>query len=330
VTAIFSVGLMALSAAFCATMEPWISGPDESRAEIDERWSQLRERVAPQSPAGDPRPLIKAVAVLAESSVYPRRGIVRDLDPGIELDESARQAIDLLVGWDRRGGGVGTGPCLDPRLSSFALLGLARVALSVAESPADPRFVASVRLARSLRDRGGSISWLVSGSTLVSALERVEAEGWEVPAVLYEARPLATEVPVNLARGVVCWEGELPGSLTASTSPEHLGQSPLEDFVARTAFDMERERLFLRAEYGRRLMLAVASDGREQVLEAVRSPPRDQEVPSLVIRSLFDNLPRIAEMAYDSVERYDDTLRRVAQRPRSPRGTQNRHTAPAF
>jgi len=308
VTRVFGVGLVGLAAVSWATLSPWCSEPEEERAQIEERWAQLQERVAPRLPAGEPQTLIEAVESLNESSVK-----VATLETDSTLDEPAQRALEQLVAWHRQGGGVGAGACLDRRLKGFTLLGLGKIALKTAEGPEDPRFQASLEVARYLRDRSGTIGSLVGTALFRLALERVEAEGWELARVLLDERPRTEEMLPTITKGLICWESTLDPSSEYMANPEWLARDDLERLIAAVAFDPERERLYLRAELGRRLADGFASRTPAQRSQALTTPPREDDAPSLLVRESAD-LSVDFKLLRTDVLRYDEQLLRVMER----------------
>jgi len=308
VTTVFGVGLVGLAVVSWATLSPWLSEPEEERAEIEERWAQLQERVAPKLPAGEPQGLVEAMESLEESSVT---AVALEIDS--TLDEPAERALERLVAWHRQGGGVGVGACVDRRLEAFNLMALGKIGLRAAEGPEDPRFRASLEVARHLRDRGSMIGSLVGTALFRLALERVEAEGWELPRVLVVERPRTEEVLATITKDVICWESSLDASSEIMKNPEWLASGRLERLSAALTFAPERERLYLRAELGRRLADAFASPTPAQMSQALSPPPREDDAPSLLVRGSMD-LSAEVELLRAAVTSYDEQLLRVMER----------------
>ena len=287
---VYGLGVALLIAAGTLTLAPWITGPDEPRSTIDARWSRLEAIAAPRIAGGEVGLLRDAVAALEESSWEPSlRGA--DAGPGLEEEEeapdaAALRAVDLLVAWERRGGGVGTGACVEHDLPRFKLLDLSRAALATAEGPRDPSVRAVLRLGQQLRARGGVLGGLIGTALAHETLNKIDGEGWHRPPELRQMAPSQAEVPEILARDVVCFDAWAARSLErGELDPEELAYGPLENHVARYAFNPTRERLHYRAEASRRLLHALAADTPEAFRARIRPMQREDAAPSILVRS---------------------------------------------
>jgi hypothetical protein len=291
---VYGLGVALLIAAGTLTLAPWMTGPDEPRSAIDARWSRIEAIAAPRIPGGEVGLLRDALAAFDESPWEPNV-----LGPGEDeaLDPAALRAIDLLVAWERRGGGVGMGTCIDYNVPRFKLLDLGRAAIAAADGPRDPSLRAVLRLGQQLRARGGIMGGLVGTALAHETLEKVDREGWHRPQELRQIAPSQAEVPEILARDVVCFDTWVTRALERGEfNPEGLAYGPLENHVARYAFNLTRERLHYRAEASRRLLHALAADTPEAFRARIRPAPREDAAPSIFVRSGMDLADRSASL----------------------------------
>ncbi|MEZ4385306.1 MAG: hypothetical protein R3A79_28525 [Nannocystaceae bacterium] len=300
---VYGLGVVLLLGATALTLAPWLTGPDEPTATIDARWRQVEAIAAPRIPGGDAALLREALAAFEGSTWEPASD-----GPAAALDPAARRAVDLLVAWERHGGGVGTGACVEDDLPRFRVLDLGRAALALAEGPRDPRLRAVLRLGQQLRARDGVLGGLIGQSLALETLERIDREGWSRPPQLRQMAPTQAELPEILARDAVCFAGWATRGLErGALDPEAFAYGPLEHHVARYSFNPTRERLHLRAETSRRLLHALAADTPEEFRARVEPPPRDDRAPSLLVRATADLAARSRSLC-EGAARYQTTL----------------------
>ncbi len=302
---------MLLEVCFLATagvlaFAPWYGEAPESRAERESRWATVEMLAQPQLPAGNPGELVAAAALIETSP-----DDILDIEDRSNLNPAARRSIELLEQWSESGRGVGEGEDIDSRLRPiFNLLTLNMVALQTADGPSDPRFIAAIRAAVAIRDRGGAIAGLISLALLNKALKTVEERGWPCPAILHEARLSDEMVLPILARDMLRRE---QWHIEHTTAPTFLAEGDFERVVTALSFDKVRERLYVHAVMGERFERAFAAKTREQVIESLRAPPRADDAPSLFVRE-FSELDELAARFFNRIDIYDEMLLKIDAR----------------
>jgi hypothetical protein len=212
----------------CGPDAGWSAPPDEPAAVIDERWARVAAWAAIDDvPDRDRARLLRAVSdadgprAADGSRAAPDDRALVELEHQLTRDRGARasaselpprlvRAVDALAAWAREGGGTGRGSCAPPwpdqdPLSGLGAYRLGRVALALAEDDeADPRVVATLHLARSLRAAGPSLYAAVGTGLFEHAVRWAVARRVKLGPVFAAAAPRVDEALPMIAREYVC------------------------------------------------------------------------------------------------------------------------------
>ncbi|MEZ4454695.1 MAG: hypothetical protein R3B09_34915 [Nannocystaceae bacterium] len=288
-SAVFGVGVVLTIGAWTWTLAPWWAPPEGSEAAIDGRWETIEGWARPRLPAGTPVALFGVQAAIEAGDV--------------------EGAATRILEWDHDGGGLGEDPCIDDRISVFALLDASKVAVARADRPDAPSIAATLRLGAALRDRGPTIASLVGIALYKIVLARHVREGWTVTPLLEELRPRRGEIMPMVAREAVCAVEWIDGGLAdGSLDPRELAEGRFERMIAALGVDRARERQHLRAYLGERVERALAAQSPADVAAALDAPPREQRPASLATREVAGFLGASIEGIEVCLDEIDATL----------------------
>ncbi|MEZ4384475.1 MAG: hypothetical protein R3A79_24315 [Nannocystaceae bacterium] len=291
---------------------PWISLPDEPAAEIDARWAEVEAWSAATPDSAGPLDELQRALASAQRTKVEVDAVDGPALARVDLDDDARAAIDQLVAWHDRGGGLGPDPCvteadgLKPAIDIIRALDLAKLAIASADSPDDPAVVAAVHLGAALRGRGGALFGVV-GVTIADAVRtRAVARGWPVTAALRAGAPHMREFFPIVARDVTC----TVRLAERAVDEGELGEASGWRGLLQRRVGMERELTMLKWYEGRRLAAAHAVvDDPVALREALTHPPPEQLPRSLLIRGMAFDIAAKVDSFRGMVAAYDAFVR---------------------
>ncbi|MCA9719316.1 MAG: hypothetical protein H6713_12475 [Myxococcales bacterium] len=306
-TTLIVVGLALLGAAIwgALTVYPWIKPPPEDPEVIARRWAHV-ESLAEVSEASG-RPLEELGELPAFSldglPLVEQRPPYDELANIDELPPEVAAAIDALVQWHHRGGGLGPERCPHVGERPFPLLKvfeLARVALHVSTTADDAPALAVLQLAEHLRDRGPLLDGAVGLALAKESVRWARARGYPPTGALLERRPRAPQVVAMLAREMVCSFELVERELSRELQPGK--DAP----VPAGLIGYERERAMVQWYWGERLHGVSKDTSLETLAARLRDDDDLEALPkSVLLRALAVPMAGRVEDAARTIADYD-------------------------